>query len=61
MQAAHDFLAHRTNLAAYDHHDFPGVVARTFIGPLVLALLSWPATLLVGLNVRFCFLCVLID
>lgn len=52
MQATHDFLVHRTNLAAYDHHEFPGVVARTFIGPLVLALLSWPATWFVGFHVR---------
>lgn len=52
MQASHDFLVHGSNLAAFDHHEFPGVVARTFLGPLVLALLAWPGTLLFGTHVR---------
>ncbi len=51
MQAAHDFLNLGSNLDAYDHRDFPGVVARTFLGPLVLAILAAPGTLLVGLKV----------
>ena len=51
MQAAHDFLNHGAHLAAYDHHEFPGVVARTFLAPLVLALLAAPGTLVAGAKV----------
>ncbi|KAJ6232444.1 Dol-P-Man:Man(7)GlcNAc(2)-PP-Dol alpha-1,6-mannosyltransferase [Anaeramoeba flamelloides] len=41
LQSTHDLLYCKT-LDCFDHHQFPGVVPRTFIGPLVLTIFSFP-------------------
>lgn len=43
LQAAHDLLFHGRNITAYDHHEFPGVVPRTFLGAAAVAGAAAPA------------------
>lgn len=55
MQATHDLLYKSwRSISSFDHIEFPGVVPRTFIGPLVLSLLSLPFKMFFNLSSFVC-------
>ncbi|XP_045121143.1 dol-P-Man:Man(7)GlcNAc(2)-PP-Dol alpha-1,6-mannosyltransferase-like isoform X4 [Portunus trituberculatus] len=46
LQACHDLLFKGVHLEEYDHLEFPGVVPRTFVGPIVVSTLAYPVVAL---------------
>ncbi|XP_014677473.1 PREDICTED: dol-P-Man:Man(7)GlcNAc(2)-PP-Dol alpha-1,6-mannosyltransferase-like, partial [Priapulus caudatus] len=42
LHAMHDLIFHGLNIQKYDHLEFPGVVPRTFIGPILVSSLAHP-------------------
>ncbi|KAJ2866984.1 alpha-1,6- mannosyltransferase [Coemansia aciculifera] len=48
VQAVHDILKWGTVNSSFDHLSFPGVVPRSFVGPLLISALAYPAKLVNG-------------
>lgn len=53
LQAIHDVIFYGSDVSKYDHVEFPGVVPRSFIGAVVLGLLTKPIQLFLTLDSKF--------
>jgi len=42
IQGIHDLIFHSSNLTNFDHNEFPGVVPRTFLGPIIISTIMKP-------------------